>query len=232
MFNVAIILGAGNGTRMGIEKSKLLLEIGGKTVIERTVDVFENCPEIDEIIVVCRECDIDVFSRLLPDDNISFVIGGATRQESVANAIEAIEECDFVVIHDGARPFVTEDVIINTLDKAQLTKAAATGVMVKDTIKVVNENLDIVDTPDEVNSFQYKLLRFSILKHIKKRLKRQMLRIKIILMIASLLKILDLMFQQCSEITTILKSQLRAIFRLQKIYLNSEVKRYENRPRI
>lgn len=148
MFNVAIILGAGNGTRMGIEKSKLLLEIGGKTVIERTVDVFENCPEIDEIIVVCRECDIDVFSRLLPDDNISFVIGGATRQESVANAIEAIEECDFVVIHDGARPFVTEDVIINTLDKAQLTKAAATGVMVKDTIKVVNENLDIVDTPD------------------------------------------------------------------------------------
>lgn len=148
MFNVAVILGAGNGTRMKMEKSKLLLEICGKTVIERTVSVFEECPEIDEIIVVCRECDIEEFERLLPDENISFVIGGATRQESVANAIDVIDVCDFVVIHDGARPFVTEDVIIKTLDKAQITNAAATGVMVKDTIKVVNPDLDIVDTPD------------------------------------------------------------------------------------
>lgn len=148
MFNIAIILGAGNGTRMEMEKSKLLLEIGGKTVIERTVSVFEECPEIDEIIVVCRECDVEEFSRLLPDDNISFVIGGETRQESVANAVNVIENCDFVVIHDGARPFVTEDVIVNTLEKAQFTKAAATGVMVKDTIKVVDSELNIVDTPD------------------------------------------------------------------------------------
>lgn len=148
MFNVAVILCAGNGTRMEMEKSKLLLEIGGKTVIERTVAAFEECAEIDEIIVVCRECDIDEFSRLLTDDNVSFVIGGETRQESASNAIEVIENCDFVVIHDGARPFVTEEVIVKTLEKAQYTKAAATGVLVKDTIKVVNDELDIVDTPD------------------------------------------------------------------------------------
>ena len=55
MYNIAVILAAGNGTRMGIEKSKLLLEIGGKTVIERTVETFENMAEVDEIIVVCRE---------------------------------------------------------------------------------------------------------------------------------------------------------------------------------
>ena len=54
MYNIAVILAAGNGTRMGIDKSKLLLEIGGKTVIERTVETFENMAEIDEIIVVCR----------------------------------------------------------------------------------------------------------------------------------------------------------------------------------
>lgn len=148
MFNIAVILGAGNGTRMEIEKSKLLLKIGEKTVIERTVGVFEECPEIDEIIVVCRECDVEEFSNLLPDDNISFVIGGATRQESVANAIDVIDDCDFIVIHDGARPFVTEEVIVNTLEKAQQTMAAATGVMVKDTIKVVDGELNIVDTPD------------------------------------------------------------------------------------
>lgn len=148
MFNVAVILGAGNGTRMGIDKSKLLIEIGGKTVIERTVETFENTPEVDEIIVVCRECDVEEFSKLLTDENVSFVIGGETRQESVSNAVEVIDDCDYIIIHDGARPLVTETEIVNTLDKAQNTKAAATGVKVKDTIKVVDDNLNIVDTPD------------------------------------------------------------------------------------
>ncbi len=148
MFNVAVILGAGNGTRMGIDKSKLLLEIGGKTVIERTVEIFENTPEVDEIIVVCRECDVEEFSNLLTDENVSFVIGGDTRQQSVANAVEVIEDCDYIIIHDGARPLVTENEIVNTLDKAQNTKAAATGVKVKDTIKVVDDELVIVETPN------------------------------------------------------------------------------------
>ena len=148
MFNVAVILGAGNGTRMEIDKSKLLLEIGGKTVIERTIETFEETPEIDEIIVVCRECDIEIFSSLLTDDNISFVIGGNTRQESVANAIDVIDDCDYIIIHDGARPLVSQKAIVDTLDKAQITKAAATGVMVKDTIKVVDDNFNIINTPD------------------------------------------------------------------------------------
>ncbi len=148
MYNVAVILGAGNGTRMGINKSKMLLEIGGKTVIERSVDSFSDMPEIDEIIVVCRECDVDLFSQLITDEDVSFVIGGETRQQSVMNAVETIDECDYIIIHDGARPLVTQKAIINTLDKAQECRAAATGVTVKDTIKVVDDNLAIVDTPD------------------------------------------------------------------------------------
>lgn len=148
MYNVAIILGAGNGTRMGIEKSKMLLEIGGKTVIERSVAAFAELPEIDEIIVVCRESDIEAFSALLPDEDITFVIGGETRQQSVMNAVETIEDCDYIIIHDGARPLVTQRAILNTLDKAQETQAAATGVAVKDTIKTVASDLAIVDTPD------------------------------------------------------------------------------------
>ena len=133
---------------MGIEKSKMLLEIGGKTVLERSVAAFSELPEIDEIIVVCRECDVEAFAGLLPDEDITFVIGGETRQQSVMNAVETIEECDYVIIHDGARPLVTQRAIINTLDKAMETKAAATGVAVKDTIKVVNGELAITDTPD------------------------------------------------------------------------------------
>ncbi len=148
MYNVAVILAAGNGTRMGIDKSKLLLDIGGKTVIERTVETFENMAEIDEIIVVCRECDFETFSELLPDENVSFVIGGETRQESVRNAVETIDECDYIIIHDGARPLVREDTVLRTLDKAQSDKAAAVGVYVKDTIKLVDDDLNIAGTPN------------------------------------------------------------------------------------
>lgn len=151
MYNIAVVLAAGNGTRMGIDKSKLLIDIGGKTVIERSVAVFENMAEIDEIIVVCRECDVERFSELLPQDNITFVIGGKTRQESVKNAVETIDDCDYIIIHDGARPLVTPETVVKTLDEAQIRKAAATGVYVKDTVKVVDENLNIVGTPNRKN---------------------------------------------------------------------------------
>lgn len=148
MYNVAVILAAGNGTRMGVDKSKLLLEIGGKTVIERTAAVFENMAEIDEIIVVCRECDLETFSRLLPGENITFVTGGETRQQSVKNAADTIDECDYIIIHDGARPLVTQETVLKTLDRAQECGAAAAGVYVKDTVKLVDDDLNVVGTPD------------------------------------------------------------------------------------
>ena len=148
MYNIAVILGAGNGTRMGIDKSKLLLDLCGKTVIDRSVEAFLNLAVIDEIIVVCRECDVEEFSRLLPDEEVSFVVGGATRQESVRNAVETIDECDYIIIHDGARPLVSQNTILKTLDESQISQAAATGVYVKDTIKVIDKDLNIVDTPE------------------------------------------------------------------------------------
>lgn len=148
MYNIAVIVAAGNGTRMGAQKSKMLLEIDGKTVIERTVSVFDNMAEIDEIIVVCRECDFEEFSRLLPGENITFAIGGETRQQSVKNAVDTIDECDYIVIHDGARPLVREETIIKTLDKAQEMGAAAAGVYVKDTVKLVDDDLNIAGTPN------------------------------------------------------------------------------------
>lgn len=151
MFNVAVILCAGSGTRMGIDKSKLLLEINGKTVLEKSVEAFLDLPEIDEVIVVCRECDLEAFSELLPDESVTFVIGGDTRQGSISNAVDVIDECDYIIIHDGARPLVTQQAILKTLDEAQITKAAATGVFVKDTIKIVDDDLNIVGTPNRKN---------------------------------------------------------------------------------
>jgi len=148
MNNVAIILGAGSGTRMKADKSKLLLEICGKTVIERTVETFCSVDEIDEVIVVCRESDLEPFEQVLSDYDITYCFGGSTRQKSVMNALETIEDCNLLIIHDGARPLVTREEIRSVINMAQEKGAAAVGVPVKDTIKVVDDNLKITDTPD------------------------------------------------------------------------------------
>lgn len=150
MVDVAIIVAAGSGSRMKSSKNKLLLPLGGKTVIERTVKTFEDIPQIGEIIVVCREEELETMSSILPGEKITFVIGGKTRQESVKNAVETIDpdECETVIIHDGARPLVTKEEILETLEEAKRTGAAATGVFVKDTIKVINDDYVITDTPD------------------------------------------------------------------------------------
>lgn len=150
MVNVAIIVAAGSGSRMKSSKNKLLLPLGGKTVIERTVKTFEELPQIGEIIVVCREEELETMSALLPGEKITFVIGGKTRQESVRNAVETIDpdDCETILIHDGARPLVTKEEILDTLEEAKRTGAAATGVFVKDTIKVINDDYVITDTPD------------------------------------------------------------------------------------
>ena len=113
MSNTAIILAAGNGTRMKANKSKLLLEINGMTVIERTVKTFSKISDIDDIIVVVRESDIPLYEKVLSGYDISYCIGGSTRQESVSNAVETIDSCDMIIIHDGARPLVTEKEILN-----------------------------------------------------------------------------------------------------------------------
>lgn len=148
MNNVAIILGAGNGTRMKADKSKLLLEVCGKTVLERTVEAFANIDKIDEIIVVCRENDLDDFEKVLSNYDITYCFGGATRQSSVMNALDTIDKCDLLIIHDGARPLITKNEILAAIEMAEEKGAAAVGVPVKDTIKVVNSDLKIVDTPE------------------------------------------------------------------------------------
>ena len=153
MSNVAIILGAGNGTRMKSEKSKLLLEIGSKTVIERSVEAFLSVSDIDEIVVVARAQDIDIYSELLTDERISFVIGGATRQQSVKNAVETVDDAHLIIIHDGARPLIKCEDIEKTIRAAEEFSAAAVGVFVKDTIKIVDKQGFVESTPDRSTLF-------------------------------------------------------------------------------
>ena len=151
-FVSAVIVSAGNSSRMG-GVNKQFLEINNIPVIAHTIKVFEASDLIDEIVVVTRECDIDNIKKLVSQYGFKkvsdVVIGGDTRQLSVYNGVVVTNEnADFVAIHDGARPLVTEKVIANTLYKAFECGAAATGVKVKDTVKQVNDNDDIVRTPD------------------------------------------------------------------------------------
>lgn len=148
MNNIAIILCAGNGTRMKSDKSKLLLEICGKTVVERTVETFSDIDEVNKIIIVCRESDYKDFQSVLSAYDVSYCFGGATRQGSVMNALATIDDCDLLLIHDGARPLITKSEIHSAIAAAKEKGAAAVGVPVKDTIKIVDKDLKIVDTPD------------------------------------------------------------------------------------
>lgn len=149
-FVTAILVAAGNSTRMGGVNKQFLL-IDGAPVLSRTVRAFADSPWIDEIIIAAREQDIADIYAMVRDYDLpkvtEIVKGGATRQESVFSAIRhCAQNAAYIAIHDGARPLVTSQVIGGTVEAALAHGAAATGVRVKDTIKVVDVQQRIVDT--------------------------------------------------------------------------------------
>lgn len=148
-----VILCAGSGTRMKMETSKLLIDLAGKTVLERSVMAFHNIQDITQKIVVCRQCDRKKFKSVLSKYDVDFVVGGETRQQSTLNALSVIENADFIAIHDGARPLVTKEGIVSTIDGAVKFGASAIGVPVKDTIKRIDAKSLIVETVDRNQLF-------------------------------------------------------------------------------
>ncbi len=138
----AVIPAAGSSSRMG-GMNKLLYELGGIPVLVRTLNVFEACSQIDEIIVVTREQEVESITELCSKYALhkvkQVVAGGATRTESVLNGVRATgKETDLIAIHDAARPFITERVISECISAAKTYHAAAPAVPVKDTIKQAN----------------------------------------------------------------------------------------------
>jgi 2-C-methyl-D-erythritol 4-phosphate cytidylyltransferase len=150
----AIVLAAGRGTRMGCIK-KLYLNLAGRPILAYTLMVFQQCPLVDQIVVVAAEddeqnCIRDVIIPYGIDKADQVVTGGETRQESVFNALQRLEAIasypHLVVIHDGARLFLTEDMIENTLKSASKWGAATVAVPVKDTIKEADDESFVVKT--------------------------------------------------------------------------------------
>lgn len=151
-FVSAIIVSAGNSSRMG-GINKQFLNICGMPVIAHSIKAFQDCNLINEIVIVTRENDIDEVNEVVKDYSFSkvvaVVVGGETRQLSVLNGIKAVSNnAEYIAIHDGARPLVTQKVVVDTLNCAIEFNAATTGVKVIDTIKIVDENENIIDTLD------------------------------------------------------------------------------------
>jgi 2-C-methyl-D-erythritol 4-phosphate cytidylyltransferase len=159
--NAAIIVAAGDSQRMeGVDK--MFVPLQGRPALARVIDVFQACKHIDQIIVVMSSKNIEECRRLVAVEGWNKVkdicLGGKLRQDSVAEGLKRLKYGDWVVIHDGARPLVTVDLIERGIEAAEETGAAVAAVPVTDTIKVAGadgivrqtlprQNLRAVQTP-------------------------------------------------------------------------------------
>ena len=158
---VCIMLAGGKGKRMGTEVSKQYLMLEGKPVLFHSLKAFEA--HVDEIIVVAAKGEEDYCRREIVDrygiEKVSRVVtGGAERYLSVYEGLKALKiilenetEKVYVLIHDGARPFIKEDVIENVIETVKKCDACITAVPSKDTVKIGNEEGIVTDTPDRRN---------------------------------------------------------------------------------
>lgn len=155
MHTCAVIVAAGLASRMQY-CDKQAVVIGEKTVLERCLEQFESSEDIQSIVLVTRaekrESLLHSFSSV--SKLYAVVEGGNTRQQSVCAGISAVPpETDFFAIHDGARPFVSHEVIRRAVEMAKKTGAAAAAIPVKDTIKVADDQQVIRCTPDRSHLF-------------------------------------------------------------------------------
>ena len=136
----AIVLAGGRGKRMGTIQSKQYINLNGKPILYYTLKQFIKNEFIDEIILVIPEDEMEYCKKEVLEkyelEVHKIVFGGDERQDSVYNALNQLQGSSTVLIHDGARPFVSQRIISDAVKYAKAYKAAAPGVMPKDTIKI------------------------------------------------------------------------------------------------
>lgn len=149
----AIVLAAGQGKRMGTKVHKQYLLLAGRPVLYYSLKAFQESSIIDEIILVtgkdeekyCKEQIVDVYGFT----KVTHIIeGGAERYNSVWNGLQVTKNEGYVFIHDGARPFVDEEMIQRVYDEVQIEKACVVGMPMKATVKMIDEKGYVTHTPD------------------------------------------------------------------------------------
>lgn len=140
-----LIPAAGTGKRMGKATAKQFLTLGDKPILAHTLLAFQRASEIDEIIPILSEEDLETcLGEIIEGYHITkvktLVVGGKERQDSVMNGLHKLaKDAAIVLVHDGVRPFVTPEMIKETVDYAKKGECVAVGVPIKDTIKEVND---------------------------------------------------------------------------------------------
>lgn len=147
----AVIVAAGSAQRMGADK--VMLELGCMPVLARTLLAFQNCDAIDEIIVVTRMEKVEEVASLCKKYGVTkvgkVIRGGKTRMESaLAGVSEVRSNAKLIAIHDGARPFVTDEVIRRTVDAAAAYMSAVPVIRSTDTLKTIDEDGLIIGSVD------------------------------------------------------------------------------------
>ena len=155
----AVIVAAGKGRRMGTEVSKQFLPLCGKEILAHSVEKFEEVEKIRDIVLVTGEDSLQDVREMAQEYGwkkiVSVVAGGKERQDSVWNGLQAVsDDTDIVLIHDGVRPFVTEDILNHSIETAVEMGGCVAGVPAKDTIKVCNGENIAVATPDRSTLWQ------------------------------------------------------------------------------
>ena len=151
--NIAVVLAAGRGSRMQSAVQKQYLHIGGRPVLYYSLKQFEDFDGVDEIILVTGENEIEYCrEEIVNTYNLKKVTGiipgGKERYHSVYEGLCAAKECDYVFIHDGARPFLDRSILERVLEAVREYRACVVGMPVKDTIKIADENQFAAQTPD------------------------------------------------------------------------------------
>ncbi len=151
-FVSVVISAAGSGRRMG-KDGKLHLAIAGQSVLKRTLCRFARIDWIDELVLVIRSQEEEAIREVVKELDFScavkFVTGGKERHDSVERGLSILDEkSDLVLIHDGARPFVTVEDVLKVAECAIEKGACALAIPVTDTVKIVREDLSVVATPD------------------------------------------------------------------------------------
>ena len=154
MKNAAIILAAGQSRRLGLGKNKILLSIQGKPLLFYSLTTFLEIDEIDSVVVVAHQDELEEIRALSleieTDKEILVCTGGKSRQESVYQGLLALKNhnIDKVLVHDGARPFISADVIYRVIEKIQPDVAVLCAVKVVDSLREVDEERNVVSTVD------------------------------------------------------------------------------------
>lgn len=172
-----VIAAAGSGKRMkNTDRNKVYIELQGKTILERTFEVFENNERVDRIIVAVKADEAEFCKEkvLVPEKHkklMDVIPGGAERCFSVYNALEHLDEQDIVLIHDGARPFVENELIDKCIEAVDKYGCCAAGVPVKDTIKIAEDGM-AVKTLDRSKLFAMHTPQAFFVKDIKEYIKK------------------------------------------------------------